>query len=472
MGLATHFAAAPAIRPQFNVGGPFDIPMGVFMTGEHGESILNGGCPHITGVSGRGETGKSLLADYILMALMDRYGADAVVYDTEQTKTQTRTAHLQRRFPNLVGRDLFLEEKLIISDASVMTGESFFGALKDYLVDKKAKGKAFLKTTPFMHPAKDEKFQIITPTASMIDSFSQWLPSTVIAMHNKNDVGSSDLNTEAMKAGSARSQLMAQLPALTSMYGCYILLTAHLGDEIVMEQHAPSKKKLGFLKGDQKMKRVPENYSFLTNNLWMTLKMNVMKKNGSKELEYPLGLAGDSEEQTDLSVIDVQLLRTKSPAAGRIFEVIVSRTEGVLSHLTQFHYIKESDRWGLGGNVQNYFLELAPDIALSRTVVRRKIDSDPKLRRAIEISSDLLQLKDFWDAGAVQVIPPKELYEKIKQAGYDWELLLTQTRGYWMFEEDITPETPYFLSTMDLIKMAQGTYRPWWYDEAIKKKSK
>lgn len=465
MGLDAFFQSAPAIRPMFNVGCLFDIATGVYISGEHGEMILNGGVPHITGVSGRGETGKSLIIDYFFLSVMDRYNADGVAYDTEQTKTRQRVLTLCQRFPHLARHDPFEENKLVISDASTMAGDVFFKALKDFLHDKK-KGKCKNKTTPFI--LKDETIKITPPTVSMIDSFSQWTPTTVMAMQDKNDVGSSDRNTEAMKAGNARSQLMSELPTLTSATGCYIFLTAHLGDEIVMDQHAPSKKKLSFMKGDQKMKRVPENYSFLTNNLWHSTKMSVLKKSGSKELEYPIGLAGESEGNTDLSVIELQLLRSKSASAGRIFDIIVSRTEGVLPHLTQFHYIKEHGRWGLGGNVQNYFLDLCPDIALSRTTVRNKIDNNASLRRALEISAELLQIKEFWNIDKALMCTPKELYDDLEKQGYRWDVLLN-TRGYWMFEEDITSDTLPYLSTMDLMNMRVGKYRPYWYDEITAK---
>lgn len=459
MSLATFFNPAPAVRPMLNVGCPFDVPTGEYLSGEFGESILNAGVPLITGVSGRGETGKSLIADYFMLAIMDRYGADGVVYDTEETKTQGRVRMLTKRFPSLADVDLFVAVRLMVSSAAVMPGESFFTALKGFLHDKQKNSKTLMKTTPFI--VRDDPIKIISPTGAMIDSFSQWLPSTVNVKHDKNDVGSSELNMEAIDAGRARSQLMSQLPALTSSTGCYIFLTAHLGDETLVDDKKPSKKKLGFLRGDQKMKRVPENYTFLTNNLWMTHRMSVLKKSGSMELEYPMGLAAESEGQTDLSVIELQLLRSKSPAAGRYFNIVVSRTEGVLPHLTQFHYIKEHDRYGLGGSLQNYYLELVPDISLSRTVVRRKIDSEPKLRRALEITAEMLQLKDFWNLPKELQCTPKELYDDLKAKGYDWDVLLN-TRGYWMFKEDIKPETLPFLSTMDLLKMRCGTYHPYW----------
>jgi hypothetical protein len=463
MSLATFFTPAPSIRPMFNIGCGFDIPTGVYYTGQHGESILNGGVPHIVGVVGRGNTGKSMIADFQMLSVMDRYGAaNAIIRDEEMSKTRARFTKLCERFDNLKNIDLFESGRMILTDATQMNGELWYDALKQYLNDKRKNTKGLMKTTPFFF--KEEAFKAIQPTMAMMDSFSQWLPSNIVAMHDKSVVGSSDLNVEAMRAGSARSQLMSQLPSLTGSTGCYIFLTGHLGDEIVMDQHAPSKKKLGYLKGEQKLKRLPENFTFLTNNLWVCLRLYPMKKSGSKELEYPIGLAADSEGDTDLSIIEMQSLRGKQGNTGRIMDIIVSQSDGVLPHLTQFHYIKEGDRWGLGGNVQNYFLELCPDVALSRTVIRRKIDDNPKLRRALEISAEMLQLKELWSLSPGLMCTPKELYDSLKAKGYDWDRLLN-TRGYWMFEEDITGETLPFLSTMDLLKMKAGAYHPWWYGE-------
>ena len=53
---------------------------------------------------------------------------------------------------------------------------------------------------------------------------------------------------------------------------------------------------------------------------------------------------------------------------------------------------------------------------------------------------------------------PKELYEDIKKLGYDWNELL-DTRGYWTLDQ-YKNKVP-FLSTVDLLKMRKGIYKPY-----------
>jgi len=83
--------------------------------------------------------------------------------------------------------------------------------------------------------------------------------------------------------------------------------------------------------------------------------------------------------------------------------------------LLKFHYIKENSRFGLDGTLVNYNLTLYPEEKLGRTTVRESIDNDPLLRRAIKITSDLLQMKQIYkvlknDNKEYGLIPePKEL---------------------------------------------------------------
>jgi hypothetical protein len=142
------------------------------------------------------------------------------------------------------------------------------------------------------------------------------------------------------------------------------------------------------------------------------------------------------------------------------FELIFSQEEGVKVGLSEFYYIKQYDRFGIEGNDRNYHLSLCPDINLSRTTVRGKIDSSAKLRRALEITSEMCQMHNLWhNLPAGLLCTPKELYDDLKAKGYDWDQLLA-TRGYWVFDNDKHP-IPY-LSTMDLLNMRAGLYKPYW----------
>ena len=153
--------------------------------------------------------------------------------------------------------------------------------------------------------------------------------------------------------------------------------------------------------------------------------------------------------------------RSKSGESGVVIDILVSQSDGVLPHLSQFHYIKNNGRYGLGGNDRNYFLELLPDVNLSRTTVRTKIDENPKVRRALEITSELAQIEQYWRNIDPSILcKPKQLYEDIKKLGYNWDDILSNTRGWWTINNDTHPVP--FLSTMDLLKMRNGTYKPYW----------
>ena len=83
------------------------------------------------------------------------------------------------------------------------------------------------------------------------------------------------------------------------------------------------------------------------------------------------------------------------------------------------------------------------------------------MRRAINITSELYQIKQFWPQIVDEGIwcEPHELYEDLKKKGYDWDQLLS-TRGWWAPNQYKHP-VPY-LSTVDLLRMRAGTYKPYW----------
>ena len=174
---------------------------------------------------------------------------------------------------------------------------------------------------------------------------------------------------------------------------------------------------------------------------------------------------------TDLNTVKLTQLRSKSGPSGYTLEIVVSQTEGVLPTLTEFHFIKESDRFGLTGNNVHYQIALLPEVTLNRNNVRENIDKNNKLRRAINITSELLQLNIFHnvrlDTEGINCTP-EELYKDIKELGYDWDVLLN-TRGYWVIDQ-YENKIPY-LNTIDLLRMRKGTYFPYFLndDKTLKK---
>lgn len=167
---------------------------------------------------------------------------------------------------------------------------------------------------------------------------------------------------------------------------------------------------------------------------------------------------------TDLMLVTLSLLRNKYGRSGLIMQIVVSQEEGVLPSLSEFHYIKTNERFGLGGNVQNYFLDLLPDVKLSRTAVRPKLYKDEKLRRAVQITSEMCQMKMLWNDDTNVFCTPKELYDDLIAQGYDWNILLN-TRGYWLADNDSPAHEKPFLSTMDMLRMRKKLYFPFFLNE-------
>lgn len=480
MSLKNHFKKAPKMRPQLNVGSVFDIPNGRYYLGEHGESILNGGVAYFTGVAGKGNTFKSTLMHYLTLQILNRYSSsECNIYDTEMSLTAERMYQLAQHMEYIAGVDLEQEDRMLITDSTAMMGEEWFEALKEMGAERisKEKIKHYTRTTPFINHEAGGFFTSVAPTVVEIDSLSMLTTTTVQAVFDKNEIGDSATNMSAMSDARIKTQMLNQFPAFTAAHGVYILTSAHVGKQHVLDKYAPPAKQLQFLKGDSSFKNVPEKFSFLTNNLYFVHSAEILLNADKSGCEFPKDSDDKRKGDTDLQLLTVQNLRAKSGPTGMPIEVIVSQSEGLLMGLTEFNLIKSLGRFGLEGNMQNYQLTLLPGVALSRTTVRGKLDTNPTLCRAMEITAELAYMYNFGyrtETTATRapgisedehldrdlVCTAKELYDDLKAKGYDWDELLN-TRGYWVFKEDETDRPP-FLSTMDLLRMRAGLYHPYW----------
>lgn len=457
------FTAAPEVRPMFNVGAGFDIQTGRYLTGEHGESVLCGGVPLITGIAGRGNTYKSTVADFFKLTMLDRYSGTALMeYDTEQSKSPVRFTELSRHMRNIRNVDLVDANRLRISDATIYSGNKWFDILKEVAKERtKAKDKLTC-TTPFFD-RKGNQIKIMQPGMAGIDSLSQFRTDVVLNLVEKGTVGGSDRNVESMRDASSKTQMLNEIPELSASAGIYFFMTAHVGDKIQIDPYAPNIKKLGFLGQGAALKNVPEKFTFLTNNLWQTISATPMINQSTKSVEFPRNQEDDLRGSTDLMEVKMMNLRGKTGPSGLPFSVICSQSEGLLAGLTEFCYIRQFERYGLGGNLQNYHLDLCPDISLSRTTIRGKLEQSWRLRRAMEITGEMCQINNLWHhVDRSMLCTPKQLFDDLKAMGYDWDELLGNTRGYWVFKEQEEAEPLKFVSTWDLFKMRKGLYVPYW----------
>lgn len=465
------------VKPKIliNIGCLMDIPTGFIVTGKKGESIINGGLPQISGLVGRGNNYKSTIMHYMALSAYDKISAshetNMVTYDTEMNTFLERLEDLSKRFEHIPD-DIIRSNKGLwtVTDKSQMPGNKFALILNEYSENKIKDKDSKITIECFKDPYEDKPLSTLLPSFVEIDSLSEFEAESTIEMLS-NDLDGSDTNTFAMKQGLFKSKFLSTLPRLASMSNTFILFTGQVSNKINMATGpaamAQPVKDLQYLKQGDSIKGISNKFFFLLNSAWFLHTATLLKNKSTEQAEYPVDTS--SNQSNELNVVKLTQLRSKSGSSGYTISVIVSQDEGVLPTLTEFHHIKENNRFGLSGNNVHYNLDIYPDVSLSRTTIRNKIDSDPRLRRAINITSELLQLSIFNPELETQglMCTPKELYEDIKKLGYDWNVLL-DTRGYWTIDQ-YTNKVP-FLSTVDLLKMRKGLYTPYFLKDNKEKK--
>lgn len=462
---------APSWRIAYNIGCLFDYPTGMPIMGAKGETLINGGLHHLTGITGQANAVKTGNAIRQLLMPVARYpGSEGVAYDTEDTLQETRLHTVaEQSTPELCYTSEEIASNPDINDFSVKNiaftdlsqypdGEKFFTEFKEY-GRTRSRNKADLKVTPFVG-SDGKQIRVLPPSIALIDSLSMFQTGSVGALQEKGEIGTSARNIEALRDNMAKNQMMLELPKIAPTNGLFFIMTAHLGKVHQLDPMSPPAKTLSYLKAELKLKNVPEKFSFLVHNLWFLFSMKPLLNQKTKTPQFPRDSNDNNVGESDLQIITCMNLRGKSGPSGTPFDIVLSQTDGILESMTEFWHAKKH-KFGFGGNDTNYYFELMPEVTLSRTTVRKKLDEDAKLRVACRITADLVQMKQYW-----HFLPDglwcdaKTLYEDIKKAGYDWDRLL-QTRGYWTFDQYDHPVP--FLSTMDLLYMRKGTYKPYWY---------
>ena len=496
MSLFGNVKKSEPVVPFCPVGGLLDIPTAEFLIGVHGQYIMNGGMAPFTGVVGKPHMFKSTIAKSILyiaaLRVLSTIKTSALMYDTEITVVESHQRDIfqfyMRHMEDL--RPFFLKDGVLVdlidNDTIVFTnrnkykGEKYYELLKSVLRAKDPdikRGKEENLPPPmkyidtvFLDRDGKSPLRMLPPTFGDLDSLTEFTTTADEEMQDTHELGDTAANPGFMKSGLNKQRFLMGLPTLLNSANHFMMVTAQVGKEIVMAQGpmpvAPGKQ-LSSMKTGDVLKGAAPKFVSLSNVCWQTLKtsncgMGHRIEDGPR---YPLHETKGNKFDNDLFNVELLCIRNKNGPTGFTINVLVSQSTGFLPDLTEFHYIRDND-WGFNGNQTNYQLTLLPDVALSRTVIRKKLDTEPKLQRAVNILSEMLQIKHFkpsmWDRYGVE---PMELYEGLKSKGYDWDELL-QTRGWYSLD----PNHPLKeLSTLDLMRMNREMYFPYWMDPATKR---
>lgn len=459
--------------PRLNVGSMIDHLSGRYVEGHHGEMILNGGLPYISGVIGGPNQFKSTFSDYMSITAQERYfdATNTFIVDTEGSKEYAGYAgrarltaprvfdSIMQRLNNSGPKD----GRIFLTNLYKCFGNEYWEMRRKY-GEQKLKTKGVMLTTPL--PAEKDFMKIPAPTIEAIDSWSYLSFEEIDNKFGSNEVDSKDNNMMFMNDGKFKTFIMMQMPRRNGMDGFYSLLTAHVGDRYQIDPKQPLRKILQGLENNKAIKGATEKFRFNTNNLWYCYSQAPLT-DGSGISIYGRGEAA-SKEDRDLVSVKIINLRGKFGASLVPTDFVFSQTEGHLPQITQLNWLRQSEKYyGMDSNTTNMSLAIYPDVKFTRNSAMEKFNTDPMLSRAVDLTACWGQIrKHFWYLPDYIKLTPQEIFERVKERGYDWDEILGNTRSYWQFQE--IKEEKQFLSPLDIMRMAVGEYHPYWMQEKKK----
>lgn len=491
---------AEPIVPFYNTGGLLDIPTAAFVIGTKGQFVMSGGFGPITGVVGKPHMFKSTILKSMLYRAFTRIYStiktSALMYDTEITVVESHqrdmVMYMCSHYDDIrisyyddVGtfiRDMFSTENndLVFTNRNQYNGNEYYELLRKLLNGKNPENKqkrgeevveAFkLIDSPFLDRDGKSPYKILAPTFGDVDSLSEFRTEADDTIQEA-ELGDSSANPGFMREGLNKTRFLMGMPQLTTQNHHYVGMTGQIGKEIAMStgpMPAAPQKQLSAMKNGDVLKGVSGKFISLSNVCWQAAKTTPSLQTHRIEdgPKYPIGETKGNKFDNDLFEVDLTCIRNKNGPTGFTIQIMVSQSLGVLFDMSEFHFIKTNEYWALDGSQQNFVCTFKPDVPLSRTTIRKKLGSEPGLQRAINIASEMLQIKLFnpglW---AAYGCTPKELYDGIKEKGYDWEELL-QTRGWWHPDENHPLKE---LCTLDILRMNRGDYFPYWMDKETKR---
>ncbi|CAH0447977.1 UvsX-like recombinase [Vibrio phage vB_VpaM_sm033] len=461
--------AAMSHKVAYPIRALRDIPTGEFVKTPRGNFVMMGGYHPTNSTTGPGNCHKTDEIFYGPMKVLSHIQASQVLaYDTESSLGYRRFEDRKGMFYGLEEFDFSMQQYLdnprfMLWQRGQIEGDEFFEAIKEYGRER-SKDKKNMITLPICDPAGNP-IRILAPSIVVIDSLSAMSASSIQEkIVDKNAVGDSGQNTVFMKDGAMKTQLITQLPVCTAKYGMHFAMTAHIGDHIQMDQYAPKPLSLQFSKNGTKQKGVPQKFQFINDFVGEIYNAKPLVHPVDKSPKYPYSEA-DREKGNDLIQITEVSSRNKNGQSGVVRPIIVSQRDGILPGMTEFDYIKETcKKWGISGNNTTFHMDLRPDVNIGRTTVQKKIRDDWRLDTAMRITAEMNQMRLLWKDMEDILCTPEELYNDIKNMGYDWDILLF-TRYWWVPTEEEKNQDFNELTTYDLLMMRKGLYHPYWLED-------
>lgn len=482
--------AAP-VKVAMNVFSIFDALTGEWHQGPDGEYYCVGGLYHNTAFAGGPNVGKTQIALHFFATAMSRYyTSEGHVADTEGTCPASRINRVAKAIRDGILFTVFDEHdpdnsnaRCDLLDGTTMFINEWFDTMLK-LADERTKKRQNKKdrvTLPW-RAANNGITYVLPAYISMVDSWTEARIEGAEELATNKGVDDSSGNTEYMYDGRVKGRILSQSPKLQVKGDIFCIYTASVDEKIEMggmPGQAP-KKQMAYMDGGLSLKKVSNQFKKMTTSIWWFRMPKPLYKGtatADKVPKYPYDKDDVFVGNTDLEYVIFSNTRGKNGGSGVTYELVKSQRDGIkpglseLNHCIEWGSKDQGLKWyGISDAGQyQYTMDLMPDVKWRNTTIRKMLDDDAKLRRAVELTAWMkLEFYAVQEPLALELkCTPKELYDDIKALGYDWDILL-DTRGYWLYEELAKGQKP-FLSIMDLLRMRKGLYHPKWYTAPLKK---
>lgn len=433
---------------SYNTDSLFDVGTGHFSMGVGNEWYLNGGLlPHINVFVAPPGNYKSALTNSLARRSHGIYGdSDMVINDSEDSldKDKERAARMAEEHR----RD---EDVLWLKgiDYDLDTFDTF---MKEYCQKKEDHAKELTRTTPFINPNTGEIIRVMIPTYAFNDSLTELVCSgeeELIEGEKSKGIGDSKANTVYMLDGNKKTLFLRTMRRRCQKYNIVYLATGHYDKVIQMDMYSPNPKETLFSKQDYKVKGCGSKLKFLA-SIYARCQASILV-DSNKEALY----ADGNTPARDLHEVDVVLERCKTANAGEMIPYVCSQANGLLNAVTNYHYLRLHNYFGLGGNKMKQQPMLYPEVTVSRNTIREMSNADPKLRRAIALTAQYCYIQNNWNHAQMHVdftqSPEKILDALLSDKSRDLKSEMLGSRGYWTFKEDDDKHPPY----MSLIRILE-----------------
>lgn len=471
---------APPIQLSQNTDTALDLCAGVYKFNPDGEAILNGGIPKIFSIVGPQNGCKTAQMLSLVMTVLNNIPVAGLnIMDTEDSLTHERLNGLSRQFAALRDMDHGdtsmndTDVRIALTNTGTVTCSEHFEQLREY---SRFCNKDMLASAKYTLPIRDKKggkYPKCPPQQFVfIDTLTNWQPDEILEMRLNGAFGS-DQNIIPMREGLAKQNFMTQLSRLCNHGGLSMVLTAHVGKKFEMNRFL-NDQGLVFSAAGKSTNKVGNTFERLNSLILEITSLSLL--NSSKVIMYPLTEIDKTRLGIDLLLVKCRISRNKRGGSGVKITQLISQSHGLLVHLGAYHSLKTDTKpYGISGKVDyTHWMTLYPSVKLTRKTVRTLIDSDRRLRQAIIYTDQLRLLPTFMSELAERFgqeiwCTPEELYEDMIKKGIDWDIIL-DCRTWWTYDE-LANKSPMPLTTINLLQWRLGTYKPAWYDKAVKAKA-